>query len=152
MTIAGWMVGRWGRSPPHHLPHGWVTEWMTRIVTQYIASNVWRRVTTPLPPLFAAPSCSATQFLVSPSIGTENGKSCRRTLQWQYITLPGSHRRPAHLRGRLGKRVCVYWWGVAKRLCPPPANLTHLVTRKVRARADSAPKSAERRVSPQNAN
>lgn len=59
VTIAGWMVGRWGRSPPH-LPSVDGLRWMTRIVTQYIASNVWRRVAASLSSFFTARAGSTT--------------------------------------------------------------------------------------------
>ena len=99
-------------------------------------SRCSRRVTTHADPSLPALHC-ACRFdhlgnkVASPAQKTR--RTCQRALQWQYITLPGSHRRPAHLCRRLGKRVCVYWRGVAKRLCPPCMS-ERLWRRRVRAR------------------
>lgn len=65
----------------------------------------------------------------------KRGRTCQRALQARCVTLPGSHRRPAHLRGRLGKRVCVYWRGVAKILCPPGESDTSGDTQSARAQS-----------------
>ena len=76
------------------------------------------------------------------SIGREDGESCQRALQVQHITLPQCRVPPTAMGRRQRKRVCVYWRGVAKRLCPRRAYLTVLA--KSSARADSAPTPAVR--------
>ena len=77
------------------------------------------------------------------SIGREDGESCQRALQVHYITVPEPCRPPACLCRRGRKPGCLYWRGVAKRLCPRRAYLTVLA--KSSARADSAPTPAGRK-------
>lgn len=134
VTIAGWMVGRWGRSPPHHLPHGWVTEWMTRIVTQYIASNVWRRVTTPLA-RFLSRWVRSTPSLLRRRTTAHRGREIvpagvASALHHSARTLPPAGSSSWTPREE-GLRVLA---GSGEKTLSLPANLAHQVTRKVRAR------------------
>lgn len=110
---------------------------MTGAAFKVAACDVWRRVLAPLALFLSRWVRSTTLETKWRAPRRKRGKSCQRALQAPYMMTLQLHVPPAHLRGRLGKRVCVYWWGVAKRLCPPGESSLPGDTQS--ARADSAP-------------
>lgn len=115
---------------------------MTGAALKVAACDVWRRVATCLSSFLTAHAGSTPLETKWRAPRRKRGRTCQRALQVQHITLPQCRVPPTATSRRPRKRVCVYWRGVAKRLCPRRAYLTVLA--KSSARADSAPTPAVR--------
>ena len=146
VTIAGWMVGRWGSVTPPSTLSGW-SQVGDGAAFKVAACDVWRRMLVPLALFLSRWVRSTPSLLRRRAPRREDGKIVSAGVAmavYHAARFASSAGSSSWTPREKGLRVLA---GSGEKTLSPPANLAHQVTRKVRARTPLPPRRAERRVS-----